>query len=57
MRKHRDITIVPDTETNPVVWRVKIGGEALEETFPSMEDAKTPALKAVKPVKTAEVKL
>ena len=57
MRKYRDIVIIPDDTETPVCYRVKIGGEPLEQTFPSLDEAKTAALAAVRPVKVAEVKL
>jgi hypothetical protein len=45
MRKYpRDIVIFPDADAKPVVWYIRIGGEAFAETFPSLEEAKGAAI-------------
>jgi hypothetical protein len=48
MRRNHDIVIIPDDSEKPVVWRIKIGGEPLPETFPSLELAKIAALDAMR---------
>jgi hypothetical protein len=48
MRKYRDAVIIPDDSVKPVVWRIKIGGEPLEETFLSLDAARDAALAAMK---------
>jgi hypothetical protein len=51
MRRYNDIVIVPDDNETPVMFRIKSGGEALNETFSSLEEAKVAALEALKPVR------